>query len=118
MWEKYREEVVDEIRHTVKWKEIYPKRKESIERVFGDCKECHNLRYTRVRGLQKNQHQALMIFACHNLKRMTRWSWKISTKSIIKRMISHFLELMKQMKSSILFGVPLCQQSELLYTNV
>ena len=90
MWEKYREEVVDEIRHTVKWKEIYPKRKESIERVFGDCKEHHNLRYTRVRGLQKNQHQALMIFACHNLKRMARWSWKISTKSIIKRMISTF----------------------------
>lgn len=72
MWEKYREEVVDEIRHTVKWKEIYPKRKESIERVFGDCKEHHNLRYTRVRGLQKNQHQALMIFACHNLKRMAK----------------------------------------------
>lgn len=81
---------MDEIRHTVKWKEIYPKRKESIERVFGDCKEHHNLRYTRVRGLQKNQHQALMIFACHNLKRMARWSWKISTKSIIKRMISTF----------------------------
>ena len=31
-----------------------------------------------------------MIFACHNLKRMARWSWKISTKSIIKRMISTF----------------------------
>ena len=91
VWEEYREEVMDEIRHTAEWKEIYPKRKESIERVFGDCKEYHNLRYTRLRGLQKNQHQALMIFACHNLKRMARWSWKTSPKTIIKRMISAFL---------------------------
>lgn len=42
---------MDEIRHTPEWKELYPKRKESIERVFGDCKEHHNLRYTRLRGL-------------------------------------------------------------------
>ncbi|WP_028043400.1 transposase [Candidatus Stoquefichus massiliensis] len=86
-------EVMDEIRHTPKWKELYPKRKESIERVFGDCKEHHNLRYTRLRGLQKNQHQALMIFACHNLKRMTRWRWKTSSNTIhnwLKMMISRF----------------------------
>lgn len=76
VWEEYKEEVVDEIRHTDKWKEIYPQRKESIERVFGDCKEHHNLRYTRLRGLKKNQQQVLMIFACHNLKRMAMWSWK------------------------------------------
>lgn len=90
VWEEYREEVMDEIRHTPEWKEIYPKRKESIERVFGDCKEHHNLRYTRLRGLEKNQHQALMIFACHNLKRMARWSWKTSSKfmhSIINQLI-------------------------------
>ena len=82
---------MEEIRHTPEWKELYPLRKESIERVFGDCKEHHNLRYTRLKGLQKNQHQSLMIFACHNLKRMARWSWKTSSKAIIKRMISAFL---------------------------
>ena len=93
VWEEYREEVMDEIRHTPKWKELYPKRKESIERVFGDCKEQHNLRYTRLRGIEKNQHQALMIFACHNLKRMARWSWKTSSNTIhnwLKMMISRF----------------------------
>lgn len=93
VWEGYREEVMDKIRHTGEWKEIYPKRKESIERVFGDCKEHHNLRYTRVRGLQKNQHQALMIFACHNLKRMARWSWKPSIKTLIKRILSTVLSI-------------------------
>ncbi len=53
VWEEYHEEVMDEISHTPEWKEIYPIRKESIERVFGECKEQHNLRYTRLRGLQK-----------------------------------------------------------------
>lgn len=93
IWEEYREEVMDEIRHTPEWKELYPKRKESIERVFGDCKEHHNLRYTRLRGLEKNQHQGLMIFACHNLKRMARWSWKTSLNTrhhLIKRVIYLF----------------------------
>ena len=95
---------MDEIRHTLEWKEIYPKRKESIERVFGDCKEHHNLRYTRLRGLQKNQHQALMIFACHNLKRMARWRWKTSPKTIIKRMISTFLIIYEANEKRYSFG--------------
>ena len=75
LWAKYVEET-EEIRYSDKWKEIYPQRKETIERVFADCKEHHGLRYTRVRGLKKNQHNALMIFACHNLKKMSLWRWK------------------------------------------
>ena len=100
VWEKYREEVMDEIRHTPKWKEIYPKRKESIERVFADCKEHHTLRYTRLRGLKKNQHQSLMIFACHNLKRMSKWRWKSiskTTRYYVKNIIiSYFKEKEKR----------------------
>lgn len=75
IWENYVEEV-EEIRHTDEWKEIYPLRKQSIERVFADCKEKFGMRFTRLKGLKKNQHQSLMIFACHNLKRMALWSWK------------------------------------------
>ena len=67
---------MDEIQHTPQWKEIYPKRKEDIKRVFGDCNEKSTLRYTRVKGL-KNQHNALMIFPCHNLKKIARWRGKI-----------------------------------------
>ena len=69
VWAEYSEKA-DEYRYTQEWKEEYPKRKETIERVFGDCKEKSILRYTRLRGLIKNQHQSLMIFACHNLKKM------------------------------------------------
>ncbi|MEE0830877.1 MAG: IS1182 family transposase [Longicatena sp.] len=75
IWEEYRENV-DERRYTKKWKEIYPERKETIERVFADCKENFGLRFTRLKGLKKNQQQGLMIFACHNLKKMALWNWK------------------------------------------
>ena len=74
VWEEYVEQAED-IRATDKWKEIYPKRKETIERVFADDKENHCLRYTRIRGLKKNGHQAALIFACHNLQRLANWKW-------------------------------------------
>lgn len=75
VWQGYLDEAENR-RHSEEWKEIYPKRKETIERAFGDCKENHGLRYTRVRGLKKNSHQAAIIFSCHNLKRMGLWRWK------------------------------------------
>lgn len=69
VWEEYKE-MADEIRYTEKWKEIYPLRKETIERVYADCKEQHGLRFTRIKGLRKNQHESLIIFSCHNLKKI------------------------------------------------
>ncbi len=51
----------------------YPKRKQTVERIFADCKEQHGLRFTRIRGLEKNSNQVLLIFACHNLKKMAIW---------------------------------------------
>ena len=72
IWEEYKEQA-NENRYIRNWKDNYPKRKETIERVFGDCKEQHNLRFTRVRGLLKNGQNATLIFACHNLKKMANW---------------------------------------------
>ena len=69
VWESAREEA-NHIRHTGEWKEIYPQRKETIERVFADAKENHGMRFTRLNGLQKNQHESLIIFSCHNLKKL------------------------------------------------
>lgn len=74
IWEDFVDEV-NELRYTEEWKEIYPLRKQSIERVFADCKEKFGMRFTRLIGLKKNQHLALMSFACHNLKRMSLWGW-------------------------------------------
>ena len=58
------------------FKKNYPHRKETVEMVFGDSKEQHGLRFTRLRGLEKNSNQALLIFACHNLKKMGLRRWK------------------------------------------
>ena len=75
IWEEFKEQA-NENRYTKLWKDNYPLRKETIERTFGDCKEQHGLRFTRVRGLLKNEQNATMIFACHNLKKMANWRWK------------------------------------------
>ena len=72
IWEEYKEQA-NENRYTQLWHDNYPLRKETIERTFGDCKEQHGLRFTRVRGLAKNKHNVTMIFACHNLKKMANW---------------------------------------------
>lgn len=74
IWEDYKE-IADKLRHTDKWKKLYPQRKETIERVFADCKEQHGLRFTRYRGLEKNRHYSTIIFSCHNLKRLAKWTW-------------------------------------------
>lgn len=76
VWEAAREEA-EHIRYTDKWKKIYPQRKQTIERVFADAKENHGMRFTRLKGLQKNQHESLIIFSCHNLKKMGLYKNKI-----------------------------------------
>lgn len=69
VWEIDKEET-NHIRYTEEWKNIYPKRKETIERVFADAKENHGMRFTRLKGIEKNQHESLIIFSCHNLKKL------------------------------------------------
>lgn len=72
-------------------------RKETIERTFGDCKEQHGLRFTRIRGLLKNEQNTTMIFACHNLKKMANWKWKSSPNmskiSTIFTKIAYFVKI-------------------------
>ena len=115
VWSKYVEEV-EENRYTDRWKKIYPKRKESIERVFGDCKEKHNLRFTRLRGLRKNSHQAVLIFACHNLVKMARWLWNDRTLSVekydIDKKMSHKKTKDDYKNILISFYITFCQQTE------
>lgn len=95
IWEEYKEQA-NENRYTKLWKENYPLRKETIERTFGDCKERHGLRFTRVRGLLKNEQNVTMIFACHNLKKMANWRWKTHQNIIrISRIFSNFIFFIK-----------------------
>lgn len=72
---------VEKIRLFPEVKKIYSRRKETIERVFGDTKYKQSLGITTLRGLEKNQNRVLLIFACHNLKKMATWLIKTKTKT-------------------------------------
>jgi len=75
IWQEYVEEA-DHLRHKQEVKEIYAKRKETIERVFADAKEKHGMRWTTLRGLKKLSMQAMLTFAALNLKKMANWTWR------------------------------------------
>lgn len=53
-------------------KELYQKRKETIERLFGTAKEYHNLRYTREIGKSKKEDKVELTLVCLNLKKLVK----------------------------------------------
>ena len=53
-------------------KELYGRRKETIERNFGTAKEHHGMRYTQLIGKKKMQMKVGLTFACMNMKKLVR----------------------------------------------
>ena len=107
VWQGYIDQA-NELRYTDLWKEDYPLRKQTIEMIFGTCKEQMGLRYTRVRGLEKNRCNASMIFACYNLKKMAIWKSKRHKKdknepnnnTIFNELIDFFKKLQEKRQIS------------------
>ena len=66
---------VEDIRHTPKYKDLYDRRKETIERVFADAKEKHAMRYTPYRGLSQVTNWVRLKFAAMNLKKFAIHRW-------------------------------------------
>lgn len=60
-------------KYRLPYKDIYKKRSQTIERVFADGKENNNLRYTRLKGIQKVTDELTFKFACMNLKKLAIW---------------------------------------------
>lgn len=75
IWDNYLE-LAEDIRHTPKYKALYNKRKETIERVFADAKEKHAMRYTNFRGLSQVTNWVRLKFAAMNLKKYAVHRWK------------------------------------------
>ena len=63
-------EIVEEIRHTPEGKDLYGKRKETIERLFGTAKEHHAMRYTQQVGKEKMAMKVGLTFTCMNMKKL------------------------------------------------
>ena len=69
VWEGFKE-LAYTFTHTEKGKQIYQRRKETVERSFADSKELHGLRYCRMRGLSKVAEQCLLTAAVQNMKKI------------------------------------------------
>lgn len=78
IWQEYLD-IVEALRKTGQGKELYAKRKETIERVFADAKEKHAMRYTQHRSLARVSSWVRLKFAAMNLKKIAEWSWNKST---------------------------------------
>jgi len=68
--------MAEDARHTPKYKNLYKKRQEKIERVFADAKEKHGMRYTWYRGLAQVTKWVKLKYAAMNLKKLAIWKWK------------------------------------------
>lgn len=75
IWHDYIERAED-VRHTPKYKALYEKRKEIIERVFVDAKEKHSMRYTLYRSLSQVTNWVRLKFATMNLKKYVIYRWE------------------------------------------
>ena len=71
IWQDYMDRCED-IRHTTGMKDVYDKRKETIERIFRVAKENHCMRYTRQRGKAKMAMKVGLTFACLNMKKLAK----------------------------------------------
>lgn len=69
VWEDYKD-AQHEFTLSEEGKEIYARRKETIERSFADSKELHGLRYCHMRGLAGVSEQCLLTAAAQNIKKI------------------------------------------------
>jgi hypothetical protein len=92
------------VRLSPKGKEIYALRGETIERVFADAKEKHGMRYTLMRGLEKQRLKALLTFAYMNLKKLAKWKLK---NGLLPPFINQIRKFLYQIKKGVgVFNVP------------
>ncbi|EGD50183.1 transposase [Thermoanaerobacter ethanolicus JW 200] len=97
IWEGYVEEA-EHLRHTPYCKEVYERRKETIERVFADLKEKHGLRWTTLRG-KENCPCKRCLFCCHEFK---KWPYGYGGRAkgpLTFQNFIHYLEFLKKILS-------------------
>lgn len=89
IWQEHLD-LVEQLCKTELGKELYGKRKETIERVFAAAKETHAMRYTRHRGLAQVTNWVRLKFAAMNLKKLAVWRWKDPSSNSFVAIIRFF----------------------------
>jgi len=69
IWQDHKDRV-NSHRYTEQGKELYRRRKETVERSFADSKQLHGHRYARLRGRGKVFEQCLLCSAVQNMKKI------------------------------------------------
>ena len=93
IWENYIE-ICEDLRHTEGNKDLYDKRKETIERIFGTAKEHHGFRYTQLKGKARMEMKVGLTYACLNLKKLANMlHLKREMESLSSRFFSVFFYL-------------------------
>jgi transposase len=69
VWQAARDRM-DSHRLQPRGKEIYERRKETVERSFADAKQLHGHRYARMRGLVNVREQCLLAATAQNIKKI------------------------------------------------
>ena len=75
IWKDY-EELADDAGYTSEYADLYKQRKETIESVFADAKEKHDMRYAPYRGLAQVSNWVRLKFATMNLKKFSKRKWR------------------------------------------
>lgn len=94
--------ITREIRLSDLGKELYPKRKYTVERTFAQAKMSHCLGFTLLRGLKKNQDRNLIVFAAANLKKLALFVAK-TNKEIVRissSILSFFHDIFNKFKKN------------------
>ena len=95
IWKDY-EVLADDARYTPEYKDLYAKRKETIERVFADAKEKHAMRYTHYRGLAQVSNWVRLKFAAMNLKKLARWKTRRHSPLLLSNFFKYiFLQILR-----------------------
>ena len=89
IWENYIE-ICEDLRHTEGNKDLYDKRKETIERIFGTAKEHHGFRYTQLIGKARMEMKVGLTYACLNLKKLANMLYLKREKESLS---SHFFSI-------------------------
>lgn len=82
VWQESKDRI-NSHRSTDAGKEIYRRRKETVERSFADSKELHGHRYARRRGLKKVFEQCLLCAAVQNMKKI---ALVVSRKELLRHL--------------------------------
>ncbi|WP_352403142.1 IS1182 family transposase [Kandleria vitulina] len=78
-------------------RDTYAKRKQTIERAFGDAKMAHGLDYTRYRGLQRVTDIIALTFAGMNIKKMCTYLARLEEKCAQKQNFEHQSDEVKKL---------------------